>query len=58
MGHIPFELMFGWEMRIALDVMIGGVTDNECRYSDFAADIWVNLGVTYRDVRENLKVTQ
>ena len=58
MGHIPFELMFGWEMRIPLDVMIGGVMDNECRYSEFSADLWDNLEPTHWNVMENLTVAQ
>ena len=36
-GHNPFELMFGREMRISLDVMVGGAEDNECPYTDFVA---------------------
>ena len=36
-GHNQFELMFGREMRIPLDVMVGGAEDNECSYTDFAA---------------------
>ena len=34
-GHNPFELMFGREMRITLDVMVGGAEDN----------IYINVGV-------------
>ncbi|RMX45080.1 hypothetical protein pdam_00025711 [Pocillopora damicornis] len=36
-GHNPFELMFGREMRIPLDVMVGGAKDNECSYTDLVA---------------------
>ena len=36
-GHNPFELMFGREMRIPLDVMADGAEDNECSYTDFVA---------------------
>ena len=34
-GHNPFELMFGREMRIPLDLMVGVAEDNECSYTDF-----------------------
>ena len=47
MGHMPFEVTFGWEMRIPLDAMVGVVMDNECRYSEFAADFRDNLEATY-----------
>ena len=36
-GHNPFEVMFGREMRMPLDVMVGGPKDNECSYTDFVA---------------------
>lgn len=57
-GHTPFELMFGREMRIPLDVMMGGVKDSECSYTEFAANLQEDLEGAYRDVRENLKVAQ
>ena len=36
-GHNQFVLMFGREMRIPLDVIVGVAEDNECSYTDFAA---------------------
>ena len=36
-GHNPFKLMFNREMRIPLDLMVGGAEDNECSYTDFDA---------------------
>ena len=55
---MPFDLMFGWEMKVPLDVMISGATENEYLYSEFAADRRDNLEPIYREVRKNLKVAQ
>ena len=57
-GYIPFELMFVREMRIPLDVMVGGAEDNECSYTDFITDLEEDLQTAYRDVRQNLEVAQ
>lgn len=57
--HTPFQLMFGREMRIPLDVMMGsGPMGNESSYSEFVADLQGSLEAAYRDVRQNLKVAQ
>ena len=57
--HTPFELMFGREMRIPLDVMMGsGPMGSEDSYSEFVADLQGSLEAAYRDVRQNLKVAQ
>lgn len=57
--HTPFELMFGREMRIPLDVMMGsGPMGNESSYSEFIADFQGSLEAAYCDVRQNLKVAQ
>lgn len=57
--HTPFELMFGREMRIPLDVMMGsGPIGNERSYSEFVADLQGSLEAAYRDVRQNLKIAQ
>lgn len=58
MGHTPFELMFGREMRIPLDVMMAGAKDSECSYTEFVAGLQENLEAAYQDVRQNLKVAQ
>ena len=57
-ANTPFQLMFGREMRIPLDVMIGEPQGNECSYSEFAADLRDNLEVAYQAVRQNLKSAQ
>lgn len=57
--HTPFELMFGKEMRIPLDVMMGSVPmNNKSSYSEFVADLQGGLEAACRNVRQNLKVAQ
>ncbi|KAL9963717.1 hypothetical protein ACROYT_G027251 [Oculina patagonica] len=57
-GHTPFELMFGRKMRIPLDVMMGSADTTDHSYAEFVADLHENLETAYRDVRQNLKVSQ
>ena len=42
-GHTPFELMFGREMRIPLDVMMGRAEVDERNYSGFVIDLQSGL---------------
>ena len=49
--------MFGREMRITLDVMMGSQPmNNESSYSEFVTDLQGSLEAAYRDVRQNHKV--
>ncbi|XP_078361889.1 uncharacterized protein LOC144646225 [Oculina patagonica] len=50
--------MFGREMRIPLDVMMGSADTTDHSYTEFVADLHENLETAYRDVRQNLKVAQ
>ena len=54
-GHTPFELMFGREMQIPLDVMMGRAKVDERDYSEFVSDLQSSLETAYRDVRESLR---
>lgn len=57
-GHPPFELMYGTEMRIHLDVTTGEAEDSACLYTEIIADLQKNLEGAYQDVQQNLKVAQ
>lgn len=57
-GHTPFELIFGREMRIPLDMMMGPANTNDHSYTEFVDDLLENLETAYQDVRQNLKVAQ
>ncbi|KAK3736572.1 hypothetical protein QZH41_003146 [Actinostola sp. cb2023] len=57
-GYTPFELMFGRQVRIPLDVMMGEVAETECSYSDFVSDLRDKLVQAYHDVRQNLRGAQ
>ena len=57
-GHTPFELMFGREMRLPLDVMMGRAEVDERNYSEFVSDLQSSLETAYRDVRESLRAAQ
>ena len=57
-GHPPFELMFGREIRIPLDAMMGSADSTGHSYTEFVADLRENLETAYQDVRQNLKMAQ
>ena len=57
-GHAPFELMFGREMQIPLDVMMGRAKVDERDYSEFVSDLQSSLETAYRDVRESPRAAQ
>ena len=57
-GHTPFELVFGHEMRIPLDVMMGDADESESTYTKFVVDLREKLVQAHQDVMEKLKVAQ
>ncbi|KAK3705767.1 hypothetical protein QZH41_000594, partial [Actinostola sp. cb2023] len=60
-GHTPYELMFGREMRIPVDVMMGMVPEDEsseCSYSESVSELRNKLAKGYEDVRTNLQAAQ
>ena len=57
-GHKPFELIFGREMRIPLDIMMGRAEVDERNYSEFVSDLKSSLETAYRDVRESMRAAQ
>ncbi|KAK3727755.1 hypothetical protein QZH41_005220 [Actinostola sp. cb2023] len=60
-GHTPYELMFGREMRIPVDVMMGMVPEDEsseCSYSESVSELRNKLAKGYEDVRTNQQAAQ
>ena len=57
-GHTPFEMMFGREMRVPLDVMMGGANENPGSCTEFVEELRENLEGAHRDARQTLKVAQ
>lgn len=50
--------MYGREIRVPLDVMMGDEESNESQYRDFVADLEDHLTEAYREVRVQLGVAQ
>jgi len=57
-GYTPYSLMFGREVRLPLDVMMGDVVTNTDNYGDYASGLKNHLSNAFRDVREQLKKAQ
>ena len=57
-GHTSFELVFGHEMRLPLDVMMGEANESKSTYTEFVVDLREKLVQAHQDVREKLKVAQ
>ena len=58
-GYTSFSLMYGHEMKLPLDIMVGLPDEEEYDfYGDFACKLKRNLTDAFRHVRENLQAAQ
>ena len=58
-GYTPFSLMYGREIKLPLDLMVGVPDEEEYNvYGDFAGKLKRKLTEAFRDVRDNLHTAQ
>ena len=57
-GYTPFTLMFGREMRLPLDVMVGVPEATPDHYGDYVSQLKSQLSNAFQDVREHLRTAQ
>ena len=57
-GYTPFTLMFGKEMRLPLDVMVGYPEATPDYYGDYVSQLKSELSNAFQDVREHLRTAQ
>ena len=54
-GYTPYSLMFGREVRLPLDVMMGDSVTNTDNHEDYVSGFKNQLSKALRDVRKQLK---
>jgi len=57
-GYTPYSLMFGIEVRLPLDVMMGDLVTNTDNHGDYVSGLKNHLSNAFRDVRGQLKKAQ
>ena len=57
-GETPFAMMFGAEMQIPLDLMLGTGDEKTAEKTNYVADLRDKIESTHRQVRESIKLAQ